>query len=439
MTKLSVKVKSLLIQSGVSVILLCGITIVIAGFIPLHGPVITGWTVAALLKAGADSCMVERVELTAWKSITIENGTIYKRIDSLRAVRFFCEDARISFNLLSLLLNRREIRRQLYSGNTALLDLFCRQPDKAYERLCALWHAIVKDGTGDFSGIGFTGTKGTKEIARGVNGTLNLVHNGRQPENIGIKLQLPTLNIAGDGLQNLRCTAVAASGAHVEIENLTGSYFDGKLKGKAILDFMRNRIESYDCSIEKMDMAYWYTVHVGIGEITGKCSIHAQGRTSPMQLPLNEADIAVTLHQCRVTKLPVQQALATSMFIPSLSSIDFSRITIDASVNSADTVFTTFTGTGEQLDFTSKGWVTAGGYLQQQFEGVFSKRMVDSFPNVVKKTLEPAGNGKRQFQCRLYGTYTDPLFELDEATLRRAVGNMFDDLRQSVFETLRGN
>ena len=175
-----------------------------------------------------------------------------------------------------------------------------------------------------------------------------------------------------------------------------------------------------------------------MGEIHGKLSAEARGGDISWDSLFSLVRLKLSLEDCTIAGLPIQKALATSLFLPSIATLDFSSISATAEMKTGDTIRTTFKGVGDQLDFSSEGWVMLNGRLQQQFNGVFSGKMAASFPDVVKNSLIPAGKGKRKLTCRLFGTYYEPRFELDQATLRRAVGNMFDGLRQEIIDIHNG-
>jgi hypothetical protein len=429
-----------LLAEGTAFFLFIGIAaVIVAGYFPLRHQLITKKAIALLQKAGVDTCTIETVEIAAWKSVTIKNLRLVKRIDSLRAYTLSSEKIRCNINIVALFFNKNVFRDKLLAENTDLFKSLFSRPDTAYSHLFTLWQLLVRKGDTEFSDLRFSYLSGNREVVRGLNGTMTLQNDEQQPEAIEMELDVSIVNISGDGLQDVRCSATALPSGRVTLSNVGGRYFDGKIKGKAVIDVVQSSLESYECSIEKMDMAYWYTVHVGIGEVTGKATLRATGRDMPLRFPAPAADMQITLQQCKIANLPVQEALATSLFIPSLESIMFSRLTITAELHSGDTIPTTITANGDQLDFSSEGWVLADGHIHQKINGVFSKAMVDSFPPIVKKTLEPAPNGSRRLTCRLYGTYYDPLFELDEATMRRAVGNMFEEQRQQIMDILLGN
>ncbi|MBN1759060.1 MAG: hypothetical protein JW863_12120 [Chitinispirillaceae bacterium] len=426
-----VNLRNLIADGGIFLGVLCILAIGVAGFVPMHFRFIDVKVEELFRKAGADSCKVGRVDVVAWKSISCREVTFSGRIDSIRHYSVRCAKINLGCNVPTLLFHRKAIRNLKVSRSTEKTTQSLSQHFSRY--FPALEVLGLRKGTTVTDFAMFWKQRG-KEIVRCRNGILKFGSAERSGDRLTLTARIPFINIAGDGIQDLRCSVYSSSEGEITVPEISGSYFDGKVRSRVKLNLKEQRIDSYTCTVEKMDMAYWYAVHVGIGEITGKLDLQAEGKRLPLSMPPRGAELHGTLQNCRVSGLPVQRALATSLFIPSLSVISFDRLTADALIDTGDTVTARITGEGDQMTFSSDGWILTDGKLQQRFEGVFSKTLSDSFPPVVRKTLLPEGKGKRKFACRLYGTFHDPLFELDESLLRRAVGNMFEDLRQEIID-----
>jgi hypothetical protein len=237
-------------------------------------------------------------------------------------------------------------------------------------------------------------------------------------------------------MQNIQCTAILVPDGTLVIQNLSGSYFDGKVRARGTIELFDNQSTTYSLMIDKMDMAYWYSVHVGIGELTGSATIHCKGDNIPLHQLGSAMNCTVNINKCNVSNLPVQQSLATSLFIPSLTTITFDKIAFTARKNADDTVYASFNGRGDDIEFTTSGWVLMNGKIEQQIEGTFSEAMVSRFPPDIRSILASENNRGWKFGCRLNGTYADPRFELDKETLQRAIGGLFQNIQQDITKEL---
>ena len=421
-------------EAATSLLLLLVLFIILAGFVPIRHPFLVRKMVRLILDAGADSCSVGSVRVVAWKSITLQRVSVFKRVDSEREYGFSFTEAELAANLMKLAWNRKKIKNTLFPTETDLFKSIYVRPATPMQKVILLKSQLSEIKGGAVSDLRFSIKGKGREIVSGFNGTLQFGSSEDNPEDSDVKIAFPVMKISGDGFENVKCAVSFSSEGEVFVQNGTARYYDGRIKSHGTINLLKNRIESYLFTIEKMDLAYWYAVHVGIGKISGSANLHIEGDNVPFEGFSHDAELRLAVSPCVITDLPVQQSLATSLFIPSLSTIEFSKLTARAVIGTGDTVTASFFGNGDQLDFNSNGWVRKDGLMQQQIEGIFSAAAVDKLPPLVRKTLEPAPDGGRRFRCRLFGTFDDPRFELDEATLRKAIGTMFDEFGKELLQ-----
>lgn len=419
-------------EAWTSLLLLFVLLCILAGFFPISHPWLTKKVTSLMHSAGADSCSIGSVKVVAWRSITLQRVFIEERIDSDREYRFSFIEAKIAANLFQLLWNRKKIRSSILSGEPDLFTSLYVRPASASERLFFAKNSVSGIKGGRITDLSFSVKLKNREILRGNNGDMDFGNSDENSSDGEIKIAFPFLQISGDGIENMKCAVSFTSQGEVFLQNCTAKYYDGKIKARGTINLREDRIDSYLLTIEKMDFAYWYAVHVGIGEISGRTNINLEGGNVPLSRPVQQAELRMVVSPCVINDLPVQQSLATSLFIPSLSAIEFSKVTARAVIDTGDTIKTAFSGDGDQINFSTTGWVRRDGLLQQQLDGTFSRKMISSLPPIVGKTLERAEDGGRRFRCRLFGSFNDPRFELDKETLRRAVGTMFDEFRQDL-------
>jgi hypothetical protein len=81
------------------------------------------------------------------------------------------------------------------------------------------------------------------------------------------------------------------------------------------------------------------------------------------------------------------------------------------------------------MDFKASGSAGIDGSLNQNFDGTFTAETVARMPGLVSNSLEKTDNNGRAFHCRIYGTFDYPKIELDQKIMKKAVQNIFEDIK----------
>jgi hypothetical protein len=419
-------------------LLLVTITIVI-GFIPIRHPWISQKAVSSLRAMGADSCTVASVEIIAWREIEFKDISFKVTIDSLNEYQIKMSKAVVPVNLIRLLIHRKQIKQAFHSGNVGFFTKFVLKPHLIVSDVVSLGNILDEGKDGYFENVWLTIKTGGKIAFLGAGGTVTITAGAageKKNDNIAAHIQFPVVSTYGDGIQNMHSTVILKPDGTLVIQDISGKYFDGKLRVQGMIALSDSLRTTYVATIDRMDMAYWYSVHVGVGEVAGVASVHCQGDRIPfMQLP-SMLNYTMTVNKCTVNNLPLQQSLATSLFIPSLRTCAFDRMILRMRTSMSDTVYAALDGSGSAITFNAAGWLLTDGKIQQRIEGSFSETMVKGFPREIQPILASGNDRGWKFKCRLYGTLSDPRFELDKETLQRAVGSMFTNVQQEIMEKL---
>jgi hypothetical protein len=110
----------------------------------------------------------------------------------------------------------------------------------------------------------------------------------------------------------------------------------------------------------------------------------------------------------------------------------FNRIKNEFELRKNLTFFNTTQGEGEKVSFSAKGWIQPDGSLNQNFEAVLDPGFVKELPPVVAGSLLDGENENKIFRCKVYGNTAAPRVELDSTVLRKAIGSVFDDMKQNL-------
>jgi hypothetical protein len=425
-----VKSAIILFEVVIGALLLAGAVVVIAGFVPVSHPWITRKAVGLIARSGVDSCSIGSMRTAVWKSTTLQKVTLVVFPDSVTRCTMYADKISINANMPYLFWTMRHDASTILAILPRLLVNKRTGQNENNLRRVSRYLSRISQGT--IQGVTITVTRKGAEIVKGLDGSIELSQSSS--DNSGQKLNgtFTMLNLYGEVFEKGSVTVSLTPKNAINVERCTARYFDGTVNARMTLEPENNRISDGELTINNLDLAYWYSVHSKVGKITGIVDLRLSGQNVPLRWPLVNSTLECAIQKCRLSELPIQQSLATSLFIPTLSALEFSKVSISATADTSDTVVTSFYGTGEQLDFSAGGWVITNGTINQKLEGTFSAKTARTFPPVVNRTLEVAKNGGRTFRCRLFGTFSDPRFELDKEMLRRAVGNLFEDFRQEL-------
>jgi len=436
-TTLRSKIGYLLVQGMFFVFLFVIVTTVVIGFVPVKHRILTDRAISFLRESGADSCSIQSVEVVAWRSIRLQGLSFRVKIDEFRQYDVRVSDAILPVNILQLLLKRRQIGA-VFSGNKNILfDAVLSKPHIIAEKVLTLGGSFRNGLQGTFNDVWVTIKTEGKTAFLGAGGRIEISPFEGNNNEVLLQAKFPIVTIFGDGMQNVRFAAMLTSDGQLSIGDFSASYFDGKIKGKGDIALYNDTLpSSFTVLFDKFDFAYWYALHVGVGKVAGSATAAFRGENIPINSLLRRLTLSAVISDCDVTDLPLQSSLATSLFVPSLSSLTFKKLSMRLKRNSADTIIASIQGSGNQINFMSQGWILENGLLQQSIEGALSAEIINSFSPDLQKTIFPGQQNDWEFRCRLYGSFDDPRFELDQETLQRAVGGIFNSLQQDIFKQL---
>lgn len=394
-----------------------------------------------LVQSGADFCTIEGIVLVPYKSITLNKLVVVERgVDTLRQDTVHIDQVYFEGNMLSLLLHRKRLMQELLVTNGDLFSLFATKPAAAVRSLQTI---IQRECTyiklGRCSGIAGAVKVGTEQYMHLKDGILQLqrVEKG-EVDNWEASVTLPAVRVGFNEFKNVRGQLLLAKEGKQLSCRWRGDYLGGKVNGSAIFNLKKERIEEYQLDAENIDVGAWYR-NVGLsGSIVGKANVVLHGKTQPLNLDSINGVLSIILNDCLFSGFPLQNTLVQSLAIKQLDSCLFAQVKIESTFDLRHPLEIAVVGSGEDLTFSTKGWIMRDGSLNQQVECIFPEHIVSQFSEVVRKSLEPAGKGDRLFRCRLYGTWAQPGFELDKAMLQRAMTSMFNDARNDFQKYING-
>jgi len=135
--------------------------------------------------------------------------------------------------------------------------------------------------------------------------------------------------------------------------------------------------------------------------------------------------------------IPVLASIVVMLAVPQLSRLDFDRIRGDLALGQGVLTCKNVDGTGRPVDLESSGWIMQGGELEFEVACTFHREYADSISSLAWNALIPDDNGRRRFECTISGTFDRPRISISSQIRRRAVRNVFENIRRDFKSALK--
>lgn len=420
--------KTVLITAGTAFVLaVCAGAVALLGTVPLSCGWVDGKTLAWLRMLGADSCATGTVRVTAWRGVSISALYLRGALDSVHSYTLHCDEVAIPGNVIRYCGKRRIVGKRV----TAEMNAEKNGSGMTLERAAGI--ALFLDSLfGGRGALAVTGCdvavleRGNISVSGG-GGTIML--QSEAGRGIGGKCAFENAIVFGDSIHGVDAGILLTPERKLLLEEGKGTYYRGPVRAEAAVSLAGPVLDTFSMIVDSMDFDRWYHVRTGTEELKGNATLYLNG--GPANLPVTAK---LVIRRCTVDGLPLQVALASLLGLKDCAALRFSEVAVDAVFGRDDTIAVSASGTGEQLVFSTDGHVMRDGRLQLDLRGTFPKTVADTFAPFVRKMLIPAKEGGREFYCRVYGTYMRPKFELDRTMLQRAVGSLFEEIRDDVMK-----
>lgn len=414
-----------------TILLLVVIIAGIAGLIfPISHPVLV-WKVSDYLhNNGADSCHVGNVTIKIWNGIEITDLYVEKKINSLEKYTFSAEKVSINLNLLTTLLNFRNYKEIPLDGHEYIFDGVYREPQKyfrswfqflnqlkTFRGLNVFEPRLIVDGY-DSTHIELTG------------GVVDVV-NDFEKKTMEILYQISVAKV-NDYVFEYNKGNLLVDEQQIKIKS-KGRYLDGKYKISGDVDPFQKRLRSLQIGVADLQMS---SLHLGKDSLSGKLdgTIHVDVKLEPSVFnydSLNGSGV-VNLDNATITGTGFQKSLKALIMSSQIDTLSFNKIKNGFDWKKNMTFFNETQGEGENITFSARGWIQPDGSLNQNFEAIFTPGFVTKLPPVVAGSLLDGENNNKIFRCKVYGNTASPRVELDSTVLRKAIGSVFDDMKQNL-------
>lgn len=412
-----------------TVLLFC--LIFVAGFFPYSHPKLTDFVSDRISKIGFDSCFVGDVAVTPWRGVELKEFFFKKKIDGERGLSFHFRKIKISGNIISFYLNRNSLKTTFLKPDSLLFDRIFNQPQQVIKELTQLVSISGEMKRISFDGVNFSITNGDEfRISSGnYSGNVNKMgFKGDKKWNIDLESDRISLN-KQFSLKRLKCELSYDDGM-ATISKCKWALYGGKAKLTAMVDMDRNFLKDARVTVADMDLHNCYSdldKKAG-GSINGKADAVIDFKPGVFVFDSLRGRGTVDVTDFVAEDLPLQRSLETLLF-PELRLLQFRKIHSDIDFKGFKNFETNTSGNGSVMDFKASGSAGIDGALNQSFDGTFTAETVGKMPGLVSNSLEKTDNNGRAFHCRIYGTFDYPKIELDQKIMKKAVQNIFEDVK----------
>ncbi len=414
------------------------VAILIAGFFPVSHPVITRHVGSLMSKSTLDTCTIGKVRLALWKDVTLydvhtsdmsEEGLKY--VANLSRIRINC-------NVINIMQKWSQIKKDY--------KLFCSSfSQRLNQNTCMAIHELLMFAAQSeyIKSISIDGktVKISKRNAPFISAESFCFDISREQEksrNIRIDFDAAELVYLKNDFTFLRVNCLFDK-KFFNINRCRARVFDGKIKFVTRLDLVNKRMHDFTLDASGLNLEKMIASTDIPRCISGSMDIDLNLISSALELDSVRGKGVVNVSEMSVWETPVQRALAELLENPNFNRLSFSRVKADFEILDRNTIRTDISGSGEVLDFKSNGMLNLKGKINQQVDAALSENAIKELPGFVVNSLALNENNRRAVRCRIYGTLAEPKVELDREILKKAIGNVFEQMRENLKGIFRKN
>lgn len=414
------------------------IAILIAGFFPLSHPLISKYARSIINKSTLDTCNVGKIKLALWKGVTMYD--IHASESAGNGLKYELELSRIriNFNVINAMQKWSQIKKRYQLFCSSFSQDTNNDISASVDRLLRFAAQTEQINSICIDGKTVRILKGETPFISAERFSLDIFREHEKSQNIELDLDVAELVYLNNDFTFIRANGLF-NNKILDISRCRARVFDGKVKINTRLDLTGKRIHEFilngsGLNIDKM-------IRSGIMQrcISGKMDIDLNLASSSLELDSVRGKGVIRLSGVSVWETPVQKALVELLKNPEFSRLSFSRVKADFDLLDRNTVRVNISGSGEMLDFKSNGMLTLNGEINQQVDAALSEAAVKELPNFLVNSLAINENNRSAVRCRIYGTLGEPKVELDREILKKAIGGVFEQMRENLKDFFRKN
>lgn len=407
------------------------IAVLISGFFPVSHPLLTKYAHSLIDKSTLDTCTVGKVKLVLWKGVTLydvhaselaENGFKYE----LKLSRI-----RINCNVLTVMQKWPQIKKkyQLFRSS------FSQGANKG---ACVVIDRVLRFAAQSehIKSICIDGKtmKISKRDAPFISAerfSFDIFREQEKPQNIELDLDAAGFVYLKNEFTFLKVNGLFDN-SFLDIRRCRAKAFNGKVKINTRLDLSKKRMHDFTLNATGLNLDKMLLSGNMQRCVSGNMDIDMNLASSSLELDSVQGKGVINLSEVSVWETPVQRALVELLENPDFNRLSFSRVKTNFDILDRNTIRTDISGSGETLDFKSSGMLNLKGGLNQQVDAALSEAAIKELPGFVVNSLVLNENNRRAVRCRIYGTLSEPKVELDREILKKAIGNVFEQMRENI-------
>jgi hypothetical protein len=414
-----------LVERFIAIFLLLVLLITALGFFPFSHSKFRDYLKGALIKEGVEHCSVGKVAITLWKKIEITDIEIGMS-EKGQSYLFQSDKIQVSFNLFSVLFRLKQlkgefadlsVKRRLLSDPLSVLEdlIRIRSRYNNFEEV-KLYRVALKVTKGKKNDI--VAKDFSFEIGPGDEGA-GVIECFFEGDEVYYRKNFVT-DIKG----------VVTYDGRVRLNRCKGRAYGGKFRVSSVIDPEKRYLEQLSFSGSGLNLKRLYQAQqFGSGEVGGKADIEIR-LWGNLEIDSLRGTAAINVTEFSTRGLSIQEAFSFFLSAPEFKELRFSKFKADLQLQGQGKLLTAMSGSGEMLDLNADGWISLDGELNQEMRGEISAKMARKLSNLVAGSLESTERRGKLFKCRVYGSLSNPKIELDRMILKRAVGNVFQNMRQ---------
>jgi hypothetical protein len=218
----------------------------------------------------------------------------------------------------------------------------------------------------------------------------------------------------------------------LEVRKCEGKIAGGTVRGAASLDIAKKYVRGGSLAVAGMDLKKTYDTYPRRrGEISGRADITATLTPGPMDADSIACSGSFRLSNVSLEKIPLLNNIVVILAVPLLSSVYFEKSTGEFSLDRGVVTCRNVSASGRPIDLEAGGQIGRGGSIELDVGARFGPEYKDSLGSLAWNSLLPeADGGGRRFECILSGTFDNPRIHISERITRRAVRNVFENIRR---------
>lgn len=415
----------------------CILISVIAGFFPLSHPVLTEYFNSKVDMNRPDSCVIGKVTITAWKGIHFHNVSVFKTAGENGVYNIHLSKVKVSGNFIPLLLKWPKLKHEFADVQEKFNEKINEDPVAAADLLLEFItqqktiESILVDGRRAFI------EKRDEKIIGAEKFSFDIIRDSEDDQELSISLDAAEFHCLKNVITFLRASSVYSNNV-LRITRCRGRAFDGKIKISSEID-MKKRYHN-GTSLIATDLKIDQIMKLmdnSTKSVSGRVDVDLNLMPSMLIPDSLRGKGAVKASDIQISNLPIQQSLVHLLNAPILNNLHFQKIKADFEIVNQKTFYTEINGSGGMVDFKSKGEISLPENMNQNVEAAFSEEVAKQFPELIIKTLYVGENQRRTVRCRIYNTFSDPCIELDKEILKKAIGNVFEQMKENFIDFFR--